>query len=325
MRSKEGGIPQVRIPRSKHFQIQRLEDGVYAVIASERGYAICNAGIVDAGGRTIVFDTFISPDAAKDLFRAARLLTPKNSIRVVNSHYHNDHIRGNQVFPSDVDILSTATTREEIAHKEPEVIKWEKQNIPKAFADARSKLNLEKDSNRRRDLAFSVAYCKAILESHPKLKMRLPNINFKGNLMIHGTRREVELLSLAGHTASDIVLYLPEERIAFMSDLLFINGHPYLASGSPERWKKSLSKIGKLGVQTLVPGHGPVGQSSDLSLMFQYIQSLETIARNMVKMRIPAKDTHLQPVPQPFDTWLLEDHFVLNLEFLHRLLSQETS
>jgi len=316
----------MRIPRSKHFQIQRLEDGVYAVIASERGYAICNAGIVDTGGRTIVFDTFISPDAAKDLIRAARLLTPQNSIRVVNSHYHNDHIRGNQVFPSDVDILSTATTREEIAHKEPEVIKSEKRNIPKAIADAKSKLNLEKDPKRRRDLAFSVVYCKAILESHPKLKMRLPNITFKGNLMIHGTRREVELLSLAGHTASDIVLYLPDERIAFMGDLLFVNMHPYLASGSPERWKKSLSRMGKLGLQTLVPGHGPVGQSSDLSLMFQYIQSLETIARNMVEMRMPAKEAHLQPVPQPFDTWLFsEDHFIANLEFLYKNASQERS
>jgi glyoxylase-like metal-dependent hydrolase (beta-lactamase superfamily II) len=80
------------LPESKHFQLQRLTDGVYAAVATERGHAICNAGIIDTGDRTIVFDTFISPDPAKDLLKAAKRLTPQNVIRVVNSHYHNDHI-----------------------------------------------------------------------------------------------------------------------------------------------------------------------------------------------------------------------------------------
>ena len=67
------------IPKSKHFQLQRLADGVYAAVASERGYAICNAGIIDTGDKTIVFDTFISPEATKDLLRAAKRLTPQRA------------------------------------------------------------------------------------------------------------------------------------------------------------------------------------------------------------------------------------------------------
>ena len=313
------------IPKSKHFQLQRLADGVYAAVASERGYAICNAGIIDTGDRTIVFDTFISPEATKDLLRAAKRLTPQSNIRVVNSHYHNDHIRGNQVFPPDVDILSTATTFEGIAHKEPEEIKWEKENLPKAIVDTKSKLRMEKDPKRRHDLALSIVYYEAIMKSHPKLKTRLPNITFEGSLTIHGTRRQVELLTLAGHTASDLVLYLPDEKIAFMSDLLFVNNHPYLAGCSPKRWRKSLREIGKLGVQTLVPGHGPVGSPSDLSLLDQYIQTLESIARNMVKIGKSPEEVRLQPIPPPFDNWCLffEDIFVMNLGFLYKYVSQE--
>jgi glyoxylase-like metal-dependent hydrolase (beta-lactamase superfamily II) len=313
------------IPKSKHFQLQRLADGVYAAVASERGYAICNAGIIDTGDRTIVFDTFISPEATKDLLRAAKRLTPQNNIRVVNSHYHNDHIRGNQVFPPDVDILSTATTFEGIAHKEPEEIKWEKENLPKAIVDTKSKLRMEKDPKRRHDLALSIVYYEAIMKSLPKLKTRLPNITFEGGLTIHGTRRQVELLSFSGHTASDLVLYLPDEKIAFMSDLLFVNNHPYLAGCSPKRWRKSLREIGKLGAQTLVPGHGPVGSPSDLSLLDQYIQTLESIARNMVKMGKSPEEVRLQPIPPPFDNWCLffEDIFVMNLGFLYKYVSQE--
>jgi glyoxylase-like metal-dependent hydrolase (beta-lactamase superfamily II) len=313
------------LPESKHFQLQRLADGVYAAIASERGYAICNAGIIDTGDRTIIFDTFISPDPAKDLLKAAKRLTPQNAIRVVNSHYHNDHIRGNQVFPPDVDILSTATTLEGIIHKEPETIKWEKENIPKALVNTKSKLKREKDPKRRHTLVLSSAYYEAILKSHPKLKTRLPNVTFEGSLVMHGSRRRIELLTHAGHTESDLVLYLPDEKIAFMSDLLFVNYHPYLPGCSPELFRKSLREVGKLGVHTLVPGHGPVGGPSDLSLLDHYIQTLESIARKMVKTGKPLEEIRLQPVPPPFNDWCLffEDLFVMNLGFLYKYVSKE--
>jgi len=313
-----------QLPESKHFQIEPLADGVYAAIASEQGYAICNAGIVDVGDRTIIFDTFISPNAAKDLLKAAKQLTLHEATCVVNSHYHNDHIRGNQVFSPNVDIISTTLTREAITQNEPKEIQWEKENIPQEIIAAQSKLTAEKDPKRRRELAFSIVYCKAIIESHPQLKTRLPNITFESpKLVIHGTKRTVELLSFAGHTASDLVLYLPEEKVAFLSDLLFINMHPYLPSGFPERWKESLSMAEALGIKTVVPGHGPVGRSADLSVMTQYIQSLENIAANMIKSGRSIEEASLQPIPSQFETWLLffDNFFVDNLQFLYKCMA----
>jgi len=304
-----------------------LADGVYAAVASELGHAICNAGIVDIGDKTIVFDTFISPNAAKDLLEAAEQLTSHKVACVVNSHYHEDHIRGNQVFSPDVDIISTIWTREAIAQNEPKEISREKENVPKGIIDTQLKLDAEKNLKRRRELAVLSAYYRAMIESHPQLKTRLPNITFEHKLVIHGKQKTVELLPFVGHTASDIVLYLPEEKIAFMSDLLFINIHPYLPSGSPADWKQSLNKIEALGIKTAVPGHGPVGRSADLSLMTQYIQSLESIATNMVKSGKSAKELYLQPIPSPFETWWLffDNFFFTNLEFLYKCAAQRTA
>lgn len=324
---KKGEIFEMpaQLPKSKHFQIEPLADGVYAAIASEQGYAICNAGIVDIGDKTIIFDTFISPNAAKDLLKAAMRLGSREALCVVNSHYHNDHIRGNQVFSPNVDIISTTWTGEAIAQNEPKEIQWEKENIPQGIIDAQSELTAEKNPKRLRELSFSIVYYKAIIESHPQLKTRLPNITFDSpKLAIHGTQRKVELLSFAGHTASDLVLYLPKEKIAFMSDLLFINMHPYLPSGFPERWKESLSSVEELGIQTVVPGHGPVGRSADLAVMTQYIQSLENIAANMAKSGRSIEEVSLQPIPSKFEDWLLffDNFFVDNLQFLYKRLKQ---
>jgi hypothetical protein len=109
-----------------------------------------------------------------------------------------------------------------------------------------------------------------------------------------------------------------------MGDLLFVECHPYLASGSPEQWKQSLAEVEGLGVQIAVPGHGPVGRSASLSMMLQYIQSLESIVANMIKSGKPVEQASLEPVPPPFDTWLSPDNFfVTNLEFLYKLATQE--
>jgi glyoxylase-like metal-dependent hydrolase (beta-lactamase superfamily II) len=319
----EGLAVPPRLPESKHFQIERLTDGVYAAVASEQGYASCNAGIIDIGDRTILFDTFLTPEAARDLLNATEQLTSNKITHIINSHEHNDHIRGNQVFGSDVDIISTVSTREAIARNEPKNIKSEKETILKEIIDAQSKLDAEKDSKRRRELAFLICEMQGVSKSHCELKTRLPNITFEHKLIIHGTKRTVELLPFAGHTASDVVLYLPKEKIAFMSDLLFVNIHPYLASGSPEQWKQSLAEVEALGAKIVVPGHGLVGKSEDLSAMLQYIQSLESIVANMIKSGKSAEQASSEPVPSPFDTWLcIENFFVTNLKFLYKLATQ---
>jgi hypothetical protein len=59
--------------------------------------------------------------------------------------------------------------------------------------------------------------------------------------------------------------------------------------------------------------------------MTQYIQTLESIAENMVESGKSAEEAHLQPVPSPFDTWWSFDNFfTMNLEFLCKRATQAT-
>jgi glyoxylase-like metal-dependent hydrolase (beta-lactamase superfamily II) len=102
------------MPTSKHFELKELAAGVYAAIGTAGGAAYSNAGIVDLGDQTLVFDTFQTPQAAQDLKDAADALTARPVSHVVISHHHADHWCGNQVFGSQVPILATRTTREQM-------------------------------------------------------------------------------------------------------------------------------------------------------------------------------------------------------------------
>ncbi len=97
---------------SDFFTLYKLNDSCYAAIEKEGARTGSNAGFVDIDGMVIVFDTFLSLGAAKDLLDCIKEITGGVPSYVVNSHEHSDHFVGNQVFKEFVSyIVSTHQTR----------------------------------------------------------------------------------------------------------------------------------------------------------------------------------------------------------------------
>ncbi len=95
------------IRETTHFSIVELADGVYAALHNGRGAAFSNAGVIDLGGKTVVFDTTKSPAAGTELARQALELTGNPASIVIISHHHDDHWMGNQAFSAKTRIYST--------------------------------------------------------------------------------------------------------------------------------------------------------------------------------------------------------------------------
>ena len=205
---------------SEHFTIEKLADGVYTAIHKTGGYAICNAGIVKLGNETLVFDCFISPKAARDLKKAAEKLTGNNVKYVVNSHFHNDHIRGNQVF-TGAEIIATHKTKELIEETELEELEYEKKVVDDRIKSTQKEIDGETDPRKLEEHKMWLGYYKAIKESFGEYKTVLPDKLFKDTLIIQGEDRKVILFSRGkGHTESDMVLLLLP-RIKFYLRAIF--------------------------------------------------------------------------------------------------------
>jgi glyoxylase-like metal-dependent hydrolase (beta-lactamase superfamily II) len=114
------------------------------------------------------------------------------------------------------------------------------------------------------------------------------------------------------------VLYLPQEGILFMSDLLFIGHHPWLGEGDPDRLLGILTAVGELDPQALVPGHGPVGTPDSLRQMRQYVCTLDELAREMADNGAAEAKIDIMRVPEPYDDWLFAAFFALTMRFLYQ-------
>jgi glyoxylase-like metal-dependent hydrolase (beta-lactamase superfamily II) len=308
------------LPSSKHFRLQPLADGVYAAIHIDGGAALSNAGIVDLGDRTLVYDTFMAPHAAQDLRTAAEALTGRPVDAVIASHWHYDHVWGNQVFSANTDILSSDETRRMFIATRGHGAFDEFMAQAEANLEATQvALEAEQDEAERRQLAFWVDYYQSLVATKPILQIRVPNVTFPGRLAFHGKDRPAELLTFAGgHTESDTVLFLPQEGIVFMSDLLFIGHQPYLGGGDPDTLCGILDQVADLNPQLLVPGHGPLGPPESLRDMARYVRTLDGLARKMVEEGQAEETIDAITAPEPYRNWLFGSFFPVNMHFLYQ-------
>jgi cyclase len=308
---------------SKHFILHALAEGIFAAIAVNGGSAICNSGLIDLGRQILVFDTFLTPQAALDLRRSANEIFGRVPQIVINSHYHNDHVWGNQVFAPDAMILSSSHTRDLMATKGSEEYQWYSSNSAQRMESLRAQYQNTEDERQKEELLLWMGEYGGVVEAMPELSICLPGVTFNNRLEIHSQKRTAELITFEGaHTGSDTVLHLPEDGIIFMSDLLFVDFHPYLGDGDPFGLLNALRELTQLEADDYVPGHGPVGTIEDVKLLISYIESCIETARGLIDIGNMSPDAIKElKIPVMYKQWQVSQFYTTNISFLCEWLS----
>jgi glyoxylase-like metal-dependent hydrolase (beta-lactamase superfamily II) len=311
------------LPTSEYFRLQQVGEGIYAAIIVPGKGAMGNAGIVDLGDRTLVFDTFLTPEPARDLRMAAERLTGRPVAYVVNSHYHADHTHGNQVF-EDATILATETTRGLITTNGPALIATLSAH-PESIHEAEEQLAHVQDEATRRSLEADLGDTRALYAALPALTIRPPDVAFAGNAHLHGARRRADLLAFSGHTDSDAILVLPNEGIGLLGDLAWVRSHPSTWFGRPREWVRTLSELERLDLRVIVPGHGPVGTAEDIQALRRYLEELLQLAERAVASGASADEAVRTPIPAAYAAWEGPDLFAQSMRFLHGYVARPDS
>ena len=120
---------------------------------------------------------------------------------------------------------------------------------------------------------------------------------------------EIDVLFLGrAHTGGDLEVYLPREKILFMSEV-FSNGiFPSMANGYPSEWVTTLKKAEQLDVATFVPAHGLVGGAAILVEHAEpdYRQALERViaeGRRLHDARVPVDEAADRADFGPYAGW----------------------
>jgi glyoxylase-like metal-dependent hydrolase (beta-lactamase superfamily II) len=90
-------------------------------------------------------------------------------------------------------------------------------------------------------------------------KARLPSQTFRDHMTLYLGGKEIQILYVGrAHTRGDSIVFVPQDRIVYLSELYFADQFLFITDGYGLDWLRALDAVEALGADIFVPGHGPI-------------------------------------------------------------------
>ncbi len=184
---------------------QSYATGVIQVAANAYAFiqanGATNTGFIVSEEGILAIDPLMTPSLATRLLSEIRSISRAPIRFLVDTHYHGDHVFGNQYFVP-APIVAHANARQELIEK----------------FDA----NMNRYTSGRPELIPELS----------QIRMTLPDVTFNDRMDLRLGDREINLIYLGrAHTDGDILLHLPQDGVLYAGDIAFHRVLPAFPDG----------------------------------------------------------------------------------------------
>jgi len=236
------------------MKLHKISEHVYANWDGETGG---NVGIIELEDKVLAVDAQY-PGSAKKFREAIRNVTDKPVTHLLLTHVHGDHVWGNQVF-EDTNIVSHERLKEKMSMSLQN--EWAPGNLEKL-------LESYKEASPERWWLYE------------GLRIVLPSITFKTQYEIEG----IKFIHTGGHSDCSSIVYVPEDRVVFAGDLLFVGRYPWAGdpTANPTTWIAAFEAILDLEADKIVSGHGPLCNNKEVEDQLKWFKDIRYMMRGMI-------------------------------------------
>ena len=246
--------------------------GVIAFVRPQEG---ANAGLIRTADGAVVVDTTSCAADMEALLDAAGVSATDVRL-VINTHQHSDHTWGNQVYGCP--ILAHRLCREAM-----------EANLDGAWNIASIEASIAERGGS--DPGWAAEMRKKI----DGLCITLPTetLHDRRDLEMGGVK--IEVIHFGGHTPGSSVVWLPDAKVLFSGDLLFIERYPFIGDADVPDLIAALKRLPKLGAETIVPGHGTLCGEAKIAGMTDYLHETWSRTVDHLAQGHPADEAALDP------------------------------
>jgi len=280
------------------MELRELTTDVYACLQEDRGLGFSNSGFINFGGGLVV-DTFWDLPHTRELIRQYARVWKRPTRRVLNTHHNGDHCWGNQLF-AGAEIIGHRLCAASFGKESPEAMQAVKTRAGANPALAALGRALE-------------PYDFSGIQLTPPTTL----IDDRLTLDLDGLRAELLYVGPA-HTAGDVIVHLPQQRVVFTGDILFRLCTPIGWEGTFANWIAALDRIVELAPEVIVPGHGPLCGVEGPREMRAYLEYVRDEARRSFAAGVPVLEAAKRIDLGPYANWTEPERLVFNVERAYR-------
>jgi cyclase len=218
----------------------------------------------------VVVDDQYAPLADR-IQAALKGITDKPVRFIINTHYHEDHVGGNEFFQKQAPI---------IAH----------DNVRKRLEEGGTAGN-----------GASVRF-----EAKPQPKGALPIITFDHDVTVHLNGEDIRALHFpAGHTDGDSIIYFPKSNVVHMGDDFVTYGFPFIdvdGGGSINGMISGVEKaVAELPADVkIIPGHGPISNLDDVRTYVKMLKDTRAVVQDALDKKMTLEQMKEKKI---LDSW----------------------
>ena len=275
------------------YKFTEIAPGIYSAIGTGSMNVGSNSAVIVNRDDVVIVDSHISPESGRAMLQELKTITDKPVRILINTHFHYDHTNGNQAFPPGIDIIGHEYTRRRLTGDilEKGMFADLVRGLPKQLDDLKARAASETDPAVKARVAQQIPVQTAFASSLKDLRVTPPNVVIDDRMTLYRGDREIRLLYVGhGHTAGDLVVYLPKERVLCTGDLL-VHDVANLIDGYVNEWPDALEKLRPIDFVDVIPGHGDPFKGKERIDWFQsYLRDLWKQGHALHDQKVPAAD-----------------------------------
>ncbi|GLV28347.1 hypothetical protein TomTYG75_08700 [Sphingobium sp. TomTYG75] len=253
----------VHAAETKSHHVQKIAEDIYLFEPAE-AHINSNTLVIVNRDDVLIVDSHNDPRSARQLVADIKTVTSKPIRYVINTHFHFDHVGGNEVF-SNAEIIGSVFTHHQLSNnsfkgRTAQIFYGPNGMMQKWADDLKKSTETESDPIKKAKLQQSLAEITASNLSVTNEVETPPTIAVKDKLTLYRGGREIQIIFPGrGHTAGDLLIFLPKEGVVvtgdFFENLKTCCG--FWGDAYPVDYVQSLQLLKNLDFKTVVAGHGP--------------------------------------------------------------------